>query len=60
MDEKVKVINECPICGRPTHKKSEYCIFHAGAQEKTGKEFKGVTKIFLARVPDNNQPFGFC
>lgn len=26
---------KCPICGRPTHKESKYCIFHASAEEKT-------------------------
>ena len=32
--------NKCPICGRPTHKESKYCIFHASAEEKTEEEFK--------------------
>jgi len=28
----------CPICGRPTHNESKYCIFHASAEEKTEED----------------------
>jgi len=35
MDEKMKVTNKCPICGRLTYKESKYCIFHEEEKEKT-------------------------
>ena len=38
-------LSKCPICGRPTHKESKYCIFHARAEEKTKKDFKKADKI---------------
>jgi len=38
---------KCSICGRSTHKKSEYCIFHASAEEKTEEEFKEALKEYV-------------
>ena len=40
MKKEEKSSNKCPTCGRPTHKESEFCIFHASAEEKTEEEFK--------------------
>jgi len=41
--------NVCLIkdCDRPTHKKSKYCIFHTGAEEKTEKEFIDALKKYI-------------
>ena len=42
----------CPICGRPTHKESKYCVFHAGAEEKTEEDFKQALKE--GEIPGSN------
>jgi len=57
--EKVKS-NVCLIkdCGRPTHKNSEYCIFHAIAEEKTEKKFKIALKKYTKEIKeDKNYDF---
>jgi len=49
--EKVKS-NVCLIkgCGRPTHKESKYCIFHAKPDEKEEKEFKKSFKKYIEEI----------
>jgi len=38
MNQEANIPTNCPICGRPTHKESKYCIFHASAEEKTEED----------------------
>jgi len=59
MDEKVKVTNKCPICGRPTHKESKYCIFHANAEEKTEEEFKQALKEYVKKLQKEDRDYDF-
>jgi uncharacterized protein YjbI with pentapeptide repeats len=49
--EKVKK-NVCQIkyCGRPTHKESKYCIFHAKPEEKEEKEFKKSFEEYIEEI----------
>lgn len=56
--EKVKS-NVCPICGRPTHKKSKYCIFHASAEEKTETEFKRALKKYIQKIKEEDKEYNF-
>jgi len=58
--EKVK-LNVCSIkdCGRPTHKESEYCIFHAKPEEKTEKEFKKALEKYIEKIKENNLDYNF-
>ena len=49
----------CPICGRPTHKQSKYCIFHASAEEKTEKEFKKALNEYIQEIKENNKDYDF-
>jgi len=51
--------NKCPICGRSTHKESEYCIFHASAQEKTEKEFREALKDYINKIIRESRVFNF-
>jgi len=50
MNMEEKSSNKCPICGRPTHKESKYCIFHASAKEKTEDEFKERLKEYIQEI----------
>jgi len=50
---------KCSICGRSTHKKSEYCIFHASAEEKTEEEFKNALKQFIEEIELKNIVYDF-
>ena len=59
MDEKIKVTNKCPICGRPTHKESKYCIFHASAEEKTEREFKEALKEYVKKIKKEDGDYDF-
>jgi uncharacterized protein YjbI with pentapeptide repeats len=59
MNKEAKGSNECPICGRPTHKKSKYCIFHASAQEKTEKEFGEALKNYIDKITRESRVFNF-
>jgi hypothetical protein len=52
--EKVKS-NVCSICGRTLHKKSEYCIFHAKAEEKTEEEFKKALKEYVYKIKEGGK-----
>ena len=58
--EKVKS-NVCQIkdCGRPTHKESKYCIFHASAEEKTEEEFKKALKEYVEEIKEGNKDYNF-
>ena len=58
--EKVK-LRVCSIegCGRPTHRESKYCIFHAGAQEKTEEEFKIALKKYTEEIKEEDKDYDF-
>jgi uncharacterized protein YjbI with pentapeptide repeats len=51
--------SKCPNCGRPTHRESKYCIFHASAEEKTEKEFKKALKEYIKRIEEENKSYNF-
>jgi len=51
--------NKCPICGRPTHKESKYCIFHASAEEKTEEEFKRALKKYIQEIKEGDKDYNF-
>lgn len=59
-EDKVKM-NVCQIkdCGRPTHKNSKYCIFHAKLAEKEEEEFKKALKEYIAKIKENNLDYNF-
>ena len=59
MNKEEKCSNKCPICGRPTHKKSEYCIFHASAEEKTEEEFKKALKEYIQEIKKEDKDYDF-
>ena len=50
---------KCPICGRPTHKESKYCIFHASAEEKTAEEFKEALKEYIKKIKKEDKDYNF-
>ncbi len=56
---KEKNSNKCPICERPTHKESKYCIFHASAEEKTEKEFKQALKEYILKIKNEDKDYDF-
>lgn len=58
--EKVKE-NVCTIkeCGRPTHKESKCCIFHASAEEKTEEEFKIALKKYVEEIKEEDKNSNF-
>lgn len=49
----------CPICGRPIHKESKYCIFHAGSEEKTEKEFEQALKKHIKEIKKEDKGYNF-
>ena len=49
----------CPTCRRPTHKESKYCIFHAGAEEKTKKDFKQALKKHVNKIKKRYGTYNF-
>jgi len=51
--------NKCPICGRPTHKESKHCIFHASAEEKTEEEFKKALKEYIQEIKEEGKDYDF-
>ncbi len=59
MNKEEKSSNKCPICGRPTHKKSEYCIFHASAEEKTEEELKKALKEYIQEIKEEGKDYDF-
>jgi uncharacterized protein YjbI with pentapeptide repeats/voltage-gated potassium channel Kch len=59
MKKEEKHSTKCPICGRPTHKESKYCIFHASAQEKTEKEFREALKDYVDKIIRESRVFNF-
>jgi len=59
MNQKNNDSKICPICGRPTHKESEYCIFHAGVEEKTEEEFKKALKEYVQKIKEEDRDYDF-
>ncbi len=59
MNQEIDNPSKCPICGRPTHKESKYCIFHAGAEEKTEEEFKEALKEYIEIIKKENMDYSF-
>jgi len=59
MNKEAKKFNKCPICGRPTHKESEYCIFHTSAEEKTENEFKEALKEYIQEIKKEDKGYNF-
>ena len=59
MNQEIDNPSKCPICGRPTHKESKYCIFHASAEEKTEREFKDALREYVNKVKKKNKDFDF-
>lgn len=59
MKKEEKHSNKCPICGRPTHKESKYCIFHASAEEKTEEEFKKALKEYVDKTKKEDNDYHF-
>ena len=59
MNKEEKISSKCPICGRPTHKESKYCIFHASAEEKTEEEFKKALKEYIKEIEKENKGYDF-
>jgi len=53
--------NICPIkdCGRPTHKESKYCIFHASAEEKTERDFKRKLREHVKKIKKDGDDYNF-
>lgn len=59
MNQEEKNSNKCLKCDRPTHKESEYCIFHAGAEEKTEEEFKTALKEYVNKIKKEDGDYDF-
>ncbi|MBA7566429.1 hypothetical protein ES695_13110 [Candidatus Atribacteria bacterium 1244-E10-H5-B2] len=59
MNKEEKSSNKCPICGRPTHKESKYCIFHASAEEKNEEEFKKALKEYVNKIKKEDGDYDF-
>ena len=59
MNKEEKNSNKCPICGRPTHKESKYCIFHARAEEKTEDEFIKELKKYIKKIEKEDGDYDF-
>ena len=59
MKQEEKFSNKCPICGRPTHKESKYCIFHASAEEKTEEDFKMKLKEYVNTIKKEDRDYSF-
>jgi len=59
MNKEEKNSNKCPICGRPTHKESKYCIFHASAEEKTKEEFEQALKEYIKEIKKEDKGYNF-
>ncbi len=64
MNKKIKEkidLNICLVegCGRPAHKQSEYCIFHAEPDEKTEDEFKKALKEYADEIKKEDKDHDF-
>ena len=59
MSKEEKNSNKCPICGRPTHKESKYCIFHASAEEKTEEKFKEALREYIQEIKEGDRDYDF-
>ena len=55
MNKEEKNPAKCPFCGRPAHKESRYCIFHASAEEKTEEEFKNALKKYIEEIKKDDK-----
>ena len=51
--------NVCPICGRPAHKESRYCIFNASEDEKTQVEFIESLEEYINRIKEEDKDYDF-
>ena len=59
MNQEENISNKCPICGRPTHKESGYCIFHASSEKKTEVEFKQALKQYVNKTKEEDSEYDF-
>ena len=59
MNKEEKNPSKCTICGRPTHKASKYCIFHASAEEKTEEEFKKGLEEYIEIIKKEDLDYSF-
>ncbi len=59
MNQEPNNLPNCPICGRPTHKESKYCIFHASAEEKTEEDFKKALKEYVDKIKKEDDNYDF-
>jgi len=59
MNKEEKNSNKCPICGRPSHKESKYCIFHAIVEEKTEEEFIEALKEYIQEIKEEDKDYDF-
>src|SRR5665648_238359 len=59
MKKEEDITNKCPTCGRPTHKESKYCIFHASAEEKNVGEFKDALKEYVNKIKKEDGDYDF-
>ena len=59
MNKEEKNPAKCPFCGRPAHKESKYCIFHASAEEKTEEEFKNALKKYIEEIKKDDKAYDF-
>src|SRR5665648_1062068 len=59
MKKEEDITNKCPTCGRPTHKESKYCIFHASAEEKNVGEFKEALKEYVNKIKKEDGDYDF-
>jgi len=59
MNKEEKSSKKCPICGRPIHKESKYCIFHASAKEKTEDDFKKALREYVKKIIEEEGNYNF-
>ena len=59
MNKEEKSPNKCPICGKPAHKESKYCIFHASAEEKTKDDFKKALREYVKKIIEEESNYNF-
>jgi uncharacterized protein YjbI with pentapeptide repeats len=59
MNQEKNNSSKCSICGRPTHKESEYCIFHASAEEKTERDFKRKLREHVKKIKKDGDDYNF-
>jgi len=59
MNQETNNPSNCPICGKPTHKESKYCIFHASGEEKNEREFKKALKEYVDKIKKEDGDYAF-